>query len=46
MPNVVGAEERLMDRLKKALPQKDIHNDLHRQGFLQVKRRMKESPRR
>lgn len=43
MPNVAGAEERLMDRLKKALLQKDIHNDLHRQGF-QVKRRMKESP--
>ena len=43
MPNVVQAEERLMNRLKKALFQKDIHIDLHRQGFLQVRRRMKES---
>ena len=42
MPNV-QAEERLMNRLKKALFQKDIHIDLHRQGFLQVRRRMKES---
>ena len=35
--------KKLMNRLKKALFQKDIHIDLHRQGFLQVRRRMKES---
>lgn len=35
-------EETLWSKLEKALPRKDIHIDLYRAGFLQVKRRMKE----
>lgn len=40
----VEVEERLLYRLDKALPRKDIHIDVHRGGFLQMKRRMKETP--